>query len=1064
MDIKDDFSQKKLKINEISSSDYFNLIIKYLTIKNEKNKNGDELTLKFHSIMSSFTNNKLLEILSDTYPVKFNLDENKILVDLKINLLFKVKILPFIISFANIWAYTFLIYDIFQQRMIYNYNKGKNELEQMNFEDDILKYFEERKVKQNIINNNNNKKIEENKSIIPDDDNKMAIEINIRSINIYFDIITKKIKAATSIKNIKLNYIMSNNQQIMEFSIDKIESNEFKLYINEIKMNLNLTKFRNSDSMNLKISTKSKKSKSMNLHSYLIVPEESMEIYIENIMRLQKRKQQLNKNNDSNKEKDKQITNVNISIKDIELEPLECVLYINDIYNVIVKEELYNSSITNTKKDNLLNSTISRTKSVSSKNSEEPEQKNTILESLLDPNEQSKLSNKTNKEPLFIINFNLYSVKCIIKDEKNLRDIELKIKNINLKNGNLLCKNIEFLILYEIEDYIDKVIIDLGQINNINLIAEEKNNINTSFQIIIDEISFSFCKDSFEYIQNVVDKVGETMSKCFVKAKKNNKIVITKKTDQLISTYDAEDKRDQESELFGNNVAKSICLVSTSNDYVLDIDENYLDNLKNEKEEPNEIIDEVYKSCLKEKIMKNNNKSNLSLIIKKIKIGLYSGYDFESTLDFRTKAIDYKNNEKEENGNIIKDNDDDRNEFNEKLEILKQNIEIKDEDIKDNLNIDNVKKKESDNFEIIELNRDKKVNGRKRDNYLLFSIEKIYLSILYAKKNSYELEFSIEDFEIKDNLKESTIKRLLAKRKNIGNNEERKNIPFLSIFVDISNSQNELSRNNYTDFNIACEISLSSFQIMIHQNSLLFILSFFIKNDATPKKKDSNEIALKLYNTEQYHTQPSYILDSQFNQIIVEDYGEEQNDLIEDRKFIYITNFLFREFEIHITYESNDLGFSFQNIYIPLIPDLKGYPFVFYRITYKGFVTINQFTDFFVKHFIGQLSAYNLVFDLLKSLSWTQPIFNIFGDFFDIFISPFQSYRKNQGFMHGLFKGLKKFFFNLLSKNVYAGEKMIRTLTTFIGVTKNNNIGKNSFYEKYILTDDKKKIYDYFYK
>ena len=38
---------------------------------------------------------------------------------------------------------------------------------------------------------------------------------------------------------------------------------------------------------------------------------------------------------------------------------------------------------------------------------------------------------------------------------------------------------------------------------------------------------------------------------------------------------------------------------------------------------------------------------------------------------------------------------------------------------------------------------------------------------------------------------------------------------------------------------------------------------------------------------------------------------------------------------------------------------------------------------------------------------------------------------------------------------MYVGEKMIRTLTTFIGVTKNNNIGRNSFYEKYILTDEK---------
>ena len=82
MDIKDDFKKNKLKINDISSSDYFNLIIKYLSFKNEKNDKGDQLLLKFHSIISSFTNIKIFDILSDTYPVKYNLDKNKILIDL----------------------------------------------------------------------------------------------------------------------------------------------------------------------------------------------------------------------------------------------------------------------------------------------------------------------------------------------------------------------------------------------------------------------------------------------------------------------------------------------------------------------------------------------------------------------------------------------------------------------------------------------------------------------------------------------------------------------------------------------------------------------------------------------------------------------------------------------------------------------------------------------------------------------------------------------------------------------------------------------------------------------
>ena len=269
--------------------------------------------------------------------------------------------------------------------------------------------------------------------------------------------------------------------------------------------------------------------------------------------------------------------------------------------------------------------------------------------------------------------------------------------------------------------------------------------------------------------------------------------------------------------------------------------------------------------------------------------------------------------------------------------------------------------------------------------------------------------------------------------------------------------------NNYSDFNIICDISLSSLQLLIHQNALLFLLNFFIQDKA--KNNDKENDALKLYNNEQYHTERAFIEDIEFNEICVEDLdGNNQNDLLVDRNFFYITNFLFRKFNVNITYESNELGFSFQNIYIPLIPDLKNYDFPFNEIKYKGFVTVNQFTDFFIEHFLGQLSKSNIIFQLLKSLSWTQPIFNIFGDFFDIFISPFQSYKRNQGFIHGLLKGIKKFFFNLLSKNVYVGEKLIRTLTTFIGVTKSNNIGRDSFYERYILTDEKKKIYDYFYK
>jgi len=69
---------------------------------------------------------------------------------------------------------------------------------------------------------------------------------------------------------------------------------------------------------------------------------------------------------------------------------------------------------------------------------------------------------------------------------------------------------------------------------------------------------------------------------------------------------------------------------------------------------------------------------------------------------------------------------------------------------------------------------------------------------------------------------------------------------------------------------------------------------------------------------------------------------------------------------VNITYESNELGFRFQSIYIPLIPDLKDYDFSFNEIKYKGFVTLSQFTDFFAEHFLGQLSKSNLFFATFK--------------------------------------------------------------------------------------------------
>ena len=1061
MDIKDDFKQQRLKINEISSKDNFSIMIKNINIKNITNDNNNEIiAIKFYPFIISFSNNKFLEIISDSFPIKYDLEKNEININFKINIFFKVKLFPYILSFLNIWKYTLLLFDIFQQRMIFNFNKGKTELEQMNHDKNILKYIEDnRNIKQDLVENDNNINIR-------NDYNLLNIDIKIPFIKIEFDILPQKIKSIVNIKDTALKYALNKISNEIKFSINEINSNEFDFLINSISINVNLSQEKNENYNFSNLQKFKNKKNTKNLNFNIVSPGESIEIYIENILRFKQKQKTLELMEPKIFETK---TDIDISLKSIKISPVEAILFLNDIYNVIGREEIYNNS--NNEKNKMLLSKSMQRLSSSSYGSKKTKNKLELIASKQKSDNslsENIIANKKDGKDLLNINFNIDKIKCIINDYSTFRSTELNINNINLKNKIFNIQKIDFYILYEIEDFGEKVLVNLCEINDINLSIFDKENNNFSYQITIASIIMSLCKDSFAYIENVLDNVSNIASNCFVQAKKGNKIVISQNKDMLLGTRDTKLGDDQEKEVFGDDEAKSVCLDSTKDDFVLEIDEDYLDNLLNEKEEVLDNIDDIFKSNLKEKKKENEESNELNLSIKKINLGLFSGLDFQSIDEIKCKSDD-----ENINNNINNNKKEIKNEFVEikKDEIdINENLNIK-EEIDKNKNKGNLElKNKNSNFEIIEYNPYKKINGREKNNYLLFDTEDLNLNIIYIQNNSYEIEFGINYFEIKDSLKESRFKRLLFPSKNINiensiNSQlkEETNQKFLSIFVDISNSQNKLSMNNYSDFNIICDISLSSLQLLIHQNALLFLLNFFIQDKT--KNNDKENDALKLYNNEQYHTERAFIEDIEFNEICVEDLdGNNQNDLLVDRNFFYITNFLFRKFNVTITYESNDLGFSFQNIYIPLIPDLKNYDFPFNEIKYKGFVTVNQFTDFFIEHFLGQLSKSNIIFQLLKSLSWTQPIFNIFGDFFDIFISPFQSYKRNQGFIHGLLKGIKKFFFNLLSKNVYVGEKLIRTLTTFIGVTKSNNIGRDSFYERYILTDEKKKIYDYFYK
>jgi hypothetical protein len=85
-------------------------------------------------------------------------------------------------------------------------------------------------------------------------------------------------------------------------------------------------------------------------------------------------------------------------------------------------------------------------------------------------------------------------------------------------------------------------------------------------------------------MQEALDNISILIPNCFIQTKKIIKIVITKSNSKVLSAYNMyESQNKQESIVFGNNVSKSISLISDQNEFKLDIDEDYLGNLRNEK-------------------------------------------------------------------------------------------------------------------------------------------------------------------------------------------------------------------------------------------------------------------------------------------------------------------------------------------------------------------------------------------------------------------------------------------------------------------------------------------------
>jgi hypothetical protein len=326
------------------------------------------------------------------------------------------------------------------------------------------------------------------------------------------------------------------------------------------------------------------------------------------------------------------------------------------------------------------------------------------------------------------------------------------------------------------------------------------------------------------------------------------------------------------------------------------------------------------------------------------------------------------------------------------------------------------------------------------------------------------IKLTIEIFEINDFIEQSCFKYLLKKK-----DENKK---FFELDVNIINSFNKISANNYTDYNIDTNINFSPLVITVHQDSLYFILNFLKEKADAEKINNKNNNIENIINSindnsffianEENMKENNNSIKKNNTLLSVSNHSNsmEFTNLMEpkNKQFIYITNFILNEFIIYLTYESVDYSFSFEGITIP-IPNIKDYSFKINSITHKGFATIDEFINKFLNEFLNQLSKSDIVFNLLKSLKYLEPFVNLVSDFLNIFMSPYKSYQHGKGLFNGLLISTKNFMLSIFSQSYLFGENTFYLLFGILGIKKKNK-KKKKLIKKEKISKQYKFIYN----
>ena len=956
-------NDKKYRLEYLTGRD--DLVLTFLNIKLSSNKNN-QINLTFDKYKIFFSDNI---IAYSDYPFKLSMQNSDISITFYLNIDLNFKLINNIMMYSNLWNYSFMIFKIFFERMTYNFSKGKKDIYEMY---------------------HGKKKIEKKNTIIKNkkEESSLLIKVNIPKIDINCKIhIEEDLNPHIIINDITLNYLMKEKTQNICFKLSKISSEKMDLIIldltSDINMETNIIDNNNNNIVNKE-------------QTIIIKPEIILENYIINYMKYQNLLK-------SKKPKKKNEIKLFVNLNYFSVNTIEGILFANDFYNEYMESESYSSIFLTKNADFSINN-----------NNTSLSTRLTSFDNISVENLKPKEENSTNINYKISIN----QIKFIINDnnsDKKNKALNFEFNDLTIKENSIFLKNSQIYIEYFYKKS-QKVIANLGKINEFQIDIINQPNNKLDININLTELSFGFCKDSLNYIEELCFYFINLSSKIFITEKLNSVSSLMKSNYSSLNSTCKSEKR---------ILDKTLNIEKKKNK--LEINDSYLKNSMGSKYlNENSTSNSIKPQDIK--FQKNINCNHLNLNIKTITLSIYDGKDFENEIDVDLENF---NDENVENNN------------NDNLNIM-ENLKIEN-------NITN-------DFEVLEPSQFKQKTQRNYLNYITLSISEINFNLNFETTLSYQFIFSIEIIEIIDHIDDSDFKRLYT-RADIHENEN-KNIPCMLINVDISNSHNEISVGKYCDYNVNCTIKFAPMQLMLHQATLYFAINFIIG-------KDNKDIIKYNFDSFNYHIFKKNIVDLTQVTFLDNTLTEQSMSMItnynSNKNFIYITNFSIDNFIIYITYQALDYSFTYDNITIPL-PSLQNYPFNFKILPYSGFVSIEDFADFFVKDFINQLSAYQLVVDFFKSLSFTRPLVNLFSDFFYIFISPYYSYKKKEGIFTGLLFGVKKFLFSFLSQNIFLTEKTIRTVTTFVGITKNNKIGKGSFYEKYVISDENKKFYDYFYK